>query len=75
MRAVRSFLLTAMASAGFIFLLVYPQGVLTQGCPSITALYPYTPKGMWPQGSTVNVNIDPSFDQTQKTAFVAAINS
>jgi len=55
MRAVRSFLLTAMASAGFIFLLVYPQGVLTQGCPSITALYPYTPKGMWPQGSTVNV--------------------
>jgi len=30
---------------------------------------------MWPQGSTVNVNIDPTFTQEQKNAIIAAMNS
>jgi hypothetical protein len=77
MRLTPSHLLIAVTSAFFLWLLVYPEGASTQsGCPPIAALYPAsTTKGMWPQGSTVNVNIDPTFNQAQRTAIVAAINS
>lgn len=77
MRLTHADLLVAIASAFCVWLLVYPEGASPQGgCPSIPPLFPnFTPKGMWPQGSTVNVNIDPSFNQDQKNAIVAAINS
>lgn len=77
MRLTFSFLLIALTSALSLWLLVYPVGASLQGgCPPIPPIYPnFTPKGMWPQGSTVNVNIDPTFDQEQKDAIVAAIDS
>ena len=77
MRLILSFLLIALTTSFSLWLLVYPVGASLQGgCPPITALYPnFTPKGMWPRGSTINVNIDPTFTQAQKDAIVAAINS
>lgn len=77
MRLTHPYLLIAIASAVFLWLLVYPEGASPQGgCPPIPALYPAsTTKGMWPHGSTVNVNIDPTFNQDQRTAIVAAIDS
>lgn len=67
----------AIVSAFLLWILVYPQGAFPQGgCPSIPSIYSSpTTKGMWPQGSTVNVNIDPTFTLDQKSAIVAAIDS
>src|SRR6266404_370513 len=77
MRFTHSDLLIAVTSALFLWLLIYPEGASTQsGCPSIAPLYPAsTTKGMWPQGSTVNVNVDPTFSEDQKTAIRGAIDS
>jgi hypothetical protein len=79
MRFNHSDLALAAVSAFFVCLLVYPETASQQGgCPTIPPLYTSpspTTKGMWPQGSTVNVNIDPTFNEGQRTAIRAAMTS
>jgi hypothetical protein len=77
MRLTRLCLVVGVTSALSLCLLVSSEGgSLQSGCPPTAALYPsFPPKGIWPQNSTVNVNIDPTFTEQQKTAIVSAITS
>jgi hypothetical protein len=77
MKTWQSYVLLILVTAFCTYVLISPQSATLQvsNCPPISALYPYPPKGMWPQGSYVKVNIDPSFTPQQKTAIVGAINS
>src|ERR1700732_5274450 len=56
-------------------LLIGPQVVTSQvpGCPNVNCLYNYPPKGMWPQGSVVYVNIDPTFTTNQQDDIILAM--
>ena len=59
--------------------LILTQGhVLSQveNCPEIPPLNPSNPsRGTWPKNATVNVNIDPAFNEQEKDAIVAALNT
>lgn len=77
MMLYRSFQVIALSIVLALYLLFSQQAVVSQSpCPTIPALYPNNPpKGTWPSGATVRVNIDPAFTQEQKDSIVAALRN
>jgi hypothetical protein len=68
-------LLIALLFSFYFCMLISPDRASPQvsNCPSVPSLFPYPPKGMWPQGSMIHVNIDPTFTQEQKNAIVGQL--
>lgn len=61
--------LIAAISCGLVVIVLSSGTAESQpGCPTIPQLHGNLQAWCWPQGATVQVNIDPTFTQAQKDA-------